>query len=142
MELQRNSPVQTSGGEHEYTRWGFRYIVENKCMDALQPDTYWCGGLSETVKICNLASTFDLPVLPHGHSSYATAHLIAAQPPTTCLIQEYLIKWNAVHQYFLKDPIVPQNGKIQVSWLSKPGIGSELDETKIEREKVLNFGDV
>ena len=142
IELQRNSPVQISGGEHEYTRWGFRYIVENKCMDVLQPDIYWCGGLSETVKICNLASTFDLPVVPHGHSSHATAHLIASQPPTTCPIQEYLIKWNTVHQYFLMHQLTPENGKIQVSWLDRPGLGLVLDEAKIEQERDLNFRDL
>ncbi len=138
-EIQRSSPVLISGGEHEYTRWGFRYIVENKCMDILQPDIYWCGGISETVKICALASAFDLPVVPHGHSSHATAHLIASQSPATCPIQEYLVKWNIVHQYFLKDKIAPQNGVVQVSWLDKPGLGLEIDVSKVERERELSF---
>ena len=62
---------------------------------------------------------------------------VAPAPPRR--VQEYLLKWNAVHQYFLKDPIVPQDGKIQVSLLDKPGMGLELDETKIEQEKDLNF---
>ena len=102
IEIQRNSPIPISGGEHEYTRWGFRQIVENKAMDYLQPDIYWAGGISELVKICSLASTFDLPVIPHGHSAQATAHLIAAQSPDTCPIQEHLIKWNQVHQFSWK----------------------------------------
>ncbi|MCH9010054.1 MAG: mandelate racemase/muconate lactonizing protein [Chloroflexi bacterium] len=140
-EIQRNSPILISGGEHEYTRWGFRYIVEHKAMDVLQPDIYWCGGISEAVKICNLASAFDLPVVPHGHSSYATAHLIASQSPSTCPVQEFLVKWNTVHQFFLKDPIVPRNGVIQVSWIDKPGLGLEIDETKIETERDLSRGD-
>ena len=73
VDIQRSSPIAIAGGEHEYTRWGFRAIVENRAMDVLQPDIYWCGGISETLKICALASTFDLPVIPHGHSSHATA---------------------------------------------------------------------
>jgi L-alanine-DL-glutamate epimerase-like enolase superfamily enzyme len=140
-EIQRASPILISGGEHEYTRWGFRTIVENKAMDVLQPDIYWCGGISETVKICNLASAFDLPVVPHGHSTHATAHVIASQPPNTCPIQEYLIKWNIVHQYFLKDMLSPENGVIPVSRLDKPGLGLEIDEGKVENERDLNFRD-
>lgn len=140
-EIQRNSLTPISGGEHEYTRWGFRYIVENRCMDVLQPDIYWCGGISETIKICNLASTFDLPVIPHGHSTHATAHLIASQSPGTCPIQEYLIKWNTVHQYFLKGQIAPQGGVIQVSWLDSPGLGFEIDDSKIENERELSWRD-
>ena len=139
VELQRNSPVSISGGEHEYTRWGFRQIVEKKAMDYLQPDIYWAGGMSELVKICALASTFDMPVIPHGHSAQATAHLIASQPPSVCPVQEHLIKWNQVHQFFLKDPLIPVNGEIEVSKLNNPGMGIEIDTDKINSEQILSW---
>ncbi len=139
-EIRRSSPIDISGGEHEYTRWGFRQIVELGAMDVLQPDIYWCGGISETVKICALASAFDLPVIPHGHSSHATAHLIASQPPTVTPIQEFLIKWNAVHQFFLRNPLVPVGGMITVP--DSAGMGLELDESKIDAERELNFRDI
>ena len=139
IQIQRNSPIDISGGEHEYTRWGFRSIVENRAMDVLQPDIYWCGGLSEAVKICALASAFDLPVVPHGHSSHATAHLIASQPPTTTPIQEFLIKWNAIHQFFLKNPLNPIDGMITVP--DAPGLGIELDDLKVAAEREITFRD-
>ena len=139
IDIQRASPIDISGGEHEYTRWGFRQIVENRAMDVLQPDIYWCGGISETVKICALASAFDLPVVPHGHSSHATAHLIASQPPTVTPIQEFLIKWNAVHQFFLKDPLNPVNGVITVP--DAPGLGLAIDESKVDEERALKYED-
>ena len=139
VELQRNSPISISGGEHEYTRWGFRQIVEKKAMDYLQPDIYWAGGISELIKICALASTFDTPVIPHGHSAQATAHLIASQPPSVCPIQEHLIKWNQVHQFFLKDPLIPVNGEIEVSKLNNPGMGIEIDTDKINSEQILSW---
>ena len=139
IDIQRASPIDISGGEHEYTRWGFRQIVENRAMDVLQPDIYWCGGISETVKICALASAFDLPVIPHGHSSHATAHLIASQPPTVTPIQEFLIKWNAVHQFFLKDPLNPVNGEITVP--DAPGLGLAIDESKVDEERALKYED-
>ena len=137
IEIQRSSPIPISGGEHEYTRWGFRPIVERKAMDVLQPDIYWCGGISEAIKICALASAFDVPVIPHGHSSHATAHLIASQPPTTCPIQEFLIKWNTVHQFFVEEPLLPRNGTFSVP--QGPGLGVAIDEAKISEERELNF---
>ena len=136
-QIRDGSPIDISGGEHEYTRWGFRQIVERGAMDVLQPDIYWCGGLSETVKICSLASAFDLPVIPHGHSSHATAHLIASQPPTVTPIQEFLIKWNAIHQFFLEEPLNPVNGTITVP--DAPGMGIAIDEAKVESERELRF---
>jgi len=140
VEVQRASPILISGGEHEYTRWGFRAIVERKAMDILQPDIYWCGGISETLKICAMASAFDLPVIPHGHSTHATAHLIASQPPGTCPIQECLIKWNAVHQFFLRDQLVPENGVIALPRGS--GLGLVIDEDKVTEERELTFRDI
>ena len=139
IELQRNSPIPISGGEHEYTRWGFKYLVENRAMDYLQPDIYWAGGISETLKICALASTFDIPVIPHGHSAHATAHLIASQSPATCPLQEHLVKWNQVHQFFIKDPLTPEEGYINIEKLSAPGMGIEIDTNKIQSETDLSW---
>ena len=128
-------PVAT--GEHEYTRWGFRALIEARAADVLQPDLYWAGGLSEVAKICALASTYDLPVIPHGHSVPATVHLIASQPANVCPLLEYLIKWNQVHQFFFKDPIQPKGGVVALP--KCPGMGMELDEGKIESQRELRW---
>ena len=129
-QIRRAVSIPIATGEHEYTRWGFRGLIEVEGADILQPDIYWAGGISEVMKICALASTYDLPVIPHGHSVPATAHLLFAQPENVCPILEYLIKWNEVHQFFLKNPIRPQDGKVTLP--TGPGMGMELDEDKIE----------
>ncbi len=136
-EIRRNVNIPISGGEHEYTRWGLKALMDAGACDVLQPDIYWAGGISETMKICALASAYDLPVIPHGHSVPATVHLIAAWPVTTCPLLEYLIKWNEIHQFFLKQPLKPVNG--QVTLPTQPGIGMALDETKIEQRRELSF---
>jgi L-alanine-DL-glutamate epimerase-like enolase superfamily enzyme len=131
--------IPVSGGEHEYTRWGLKRYMDAGAVDVLQPDIYWCGGLSETLKICALASTYDLPVIPHGHSVPATCHLIASQPPNLCPLLEYLVKWNVIHQWFLKTPVHPTGGQVDVAALNQPGIGMELDESKILEQRELSF---
>ena len=136
-EIRRNVNIPISGGEHEYTRWGLKTLMDAGACDVLQPDIYWSGGISELMKICALASTYDLPIIPHGHSTQASAHLIAAWPVTTCPLLEYLIKWNKVHQFFFKKPLMPVNGDIIVP--ADPGLGMELDEDKIDSKKELTF---
>ena len=42
-------------GEHEATRWGFRMLLEMECCDIIQPDVGWCGGLTELIKIADMA---------------------------------------------------------------------------------------
>jgi len=136
-EIRRRSEIAISGGEHEYTRWGLKQLMDAQAVDVLQPDIYWCGGITEMLKICALASTYDLPVVPHGHSTNATAHLIASQPATLCPLLEYLIKWNTIHQWFLYRPITPVGGVITLD--DRPGLGMELDESKIEKRRELSW---
>lgn len=136
-EIRRSSRIPISGGEHEYTRWGQKMLMDAGACDVLQPDIYWCGGISETMKILALGSAYDLTMIPHGHSTPATAHVIAAWPETTCPLLEYLIKWNEIHQHFLKYPLKPINGSVTLNEL--PGLGMDLDEAKIERREEVKF---
>jgi L-alanine-DL-glutamate epimerase-like enolase superfamily enzyme len=132
-QIRRESPIPISTGEHQYTRWGLKELMDAGAADILQPDIYWAGGISEVVKICALASTYDLPVIPHGHSVPATAHLIASQPPNLCPLLEYLIKWNQVHQFFFKEPIQPIGGIVRLP--DKPGMGVEIDDSKVQSRR-------
>jgi L-rhamnonate dehydratase len=134
--IRRSSRVPIATGEHQYTRYGLKGLMDSQSADYLQPDIYWAGGISEIVKICTIASTYDLPVVPHGHSVPATAQVIAAQPANVCPILEYLIKWNTVHQFFFKEPVVPVNGVVRLT--EKPGIGVEIDEAKVRQRTELS----
>jgi L-rhamnonate dehydratase len=133
--IRRKSPIRIATGEHQYTRWGLKGLMDGGSADILQPDIYWAGGISEVVKICAIASTYDLPVIPHGHSVPATAHVIASQPPNLCPIIEYLIKWNEIHQFFWKEPVKPVGGIVRVP--DKPGMGVEIDDAKVIRRSEL-----
>ncbi|GIT59589.1 MAG: hypothetical protein Ct9H300mP19_15370 [Dehalococcoidia bacterium] len=85
---------------HHYTRWGMKEFIDAEALDILQPDIYWAGGLSEVLKIAAVATTADLITIPHGHSTNAGIHFSVSQSPIHTPYQEYLIKWNTVHQIF------------------------------------------
>jgi L-alanine-DL-glutamate epimerase-like enolase superfamily enzyme len=136
-QIRRRSPVAIAGGEHEYTRWGIKQLLDAEAVDVIQADTYWAGGITEMQKICTVASTYDIPVIPHGHSTPANAHLIASQPELTCPLLEYLVKWNQVHQHFLKEPLHPVNGIVTVP--DGPGMGTDLDPETFESDRYLTF---
>ncbi|MBN1877381.1 MAG: mandelate racemase/muconate lactonizing protein [Anaerolineae bacterium] len=135
-QIRQNVPFPVSNGEHEYTRWGFHYLLDLGAQDILQPDVFWAGGITEMVKIATLASAYDVAVIPHGHSTYATAHLIASSPPNLCPIQEYLIKWNTMHDFFFTHKPEPVNGYIELP--QQPGIGWEIDEGLVEEEIIIS----
>ena len=112
--------IPLSGAEHEYTRWGFKRFVEKEALDILQPDIYWCGGLSETLKIAAYATVHDLITIPHGHSTPIGIHFSAAQSPIHTPYQEYLMKWNDINMHFLKHPVHPVKGMIRIPDASAP----------------------
>lgn len=65
-------------GEHEYGRYGFRYLLEHNGASIWQPDLNWCGGLTELRRIGALASAYDIPVIPHGGGLNGSVHWILA----------------------------------------------------------------
>ncbi len=79
--------IPLSGAEHEYTRWGFKRFIDAKALDILQPDIYWCGGLSEMLKIAACATAHDLMTIPHGSRSVST-HFCVTQSPIHTPYQE------------------------------------------------------
>jgi L-alanine-DL-glutamate epimerase-like enolase superfamily enzyme len=135
--IRQASPVPISGGEHEYTRWGARDYFTAGAVDLYQADTFWAGGISEMMKIFALASAFEIPTIPHGHSVPVNAHLTAAQSPGTVPYIEYLLQWNEIMQFFLKYPVRPVKGRVTVSDL--PGLGLEIDEAKVEDRRLLTW---
>ncbi|HEV2530070.1 MAG TPA: enolase C-terminal domain-like protein [Thermomicrobiales bacterium] len=135
----RSAPVPIATGEHEYTRWGIKQLLDAGACDVLQPDTYWAGGITEMVKIAALASCYGIPIIPHGHSVPANIQLSAALPIPQVPLVEFLVKWNGVHQYFFANPVVPVNGIVTVP--DVPGMGVELDPAKIEQERDLDWTD-
>ncbi len=136
-QIRANSLVRTAGGEHEYTRWGIKQLLDVEGLDFIQADTYWAGGISEMQKIFTLGSLHGIPVIPHGHSIPANIHLSVAQPVVNVPWIEYLVKWNEIHQHFLLNPVKPVNGMITVP--ETAGLGTDLDPAKIESERYLDF---
>ncbi|MCY3574203.1 MAG: mandelate racemase/muconate lactonizing protein [Chloroflexi bacterium] len=135
-ELRRGARgVFISGGEHEYTRWGIKALLDAQAVHILQPDVTWAGGLSEMTKICALASAYAIPVIPH-HGGWASTHLIASQTITTCPMQEWLFLAGRPDNVFYKHKLVPVDGHIHLP--SAPGLSMDMaDGLELLAEYVL-----
>jgi len=133
--LRAHSPIPIAGGEHEYTRWGFKQLMDINAIDIYQPDAIWAGGISEVMKICTIASAYDVKVIPHGGSVQVNANISFALNCVMTPLMEYLIVRNEATQFFFKNPYKPVDGHFILP--TAPGIGIELDESKIESERYL-----
>ena len=108
-----DTPV--ASGENEYTRWGFRDLVESRAVGVVQPDPNICGGISEWMKISAIASAHHLPVAPHGQANIG-ATCVAA-------VDNGLIAENYVTSFRdeLTEPVDFADGYIDLS--DRPGLG-------------------
>ncbi|PIG84863.1 L-rhamnonate dehydratase [Aspergillus arachidicola] len=130
IDIDCHPTVKFTTGEHEYSRYGFRKLVEGRNLDIIQPDVMWVGGLTELLKVSALAAAYDIPVVPHASGPYSY-HYVVSQPNTP--FQEYLANSADGHtvepvfgNLFLNEPI-PTKGYLDVSILDKPGFGLELN---------------
>jgi len=64
-ELKSYGRVPIAGGEHEFTLYGFRDLLEARAVDYIQFDTNRVGGITQARKISALAEAYSVPVIPH-----------------------------------------------------------------------------
>lgn len=124
---QRVPWMKWTTGEHEYTRYGFRKLIESRSVDILQPDMMWLGGLTEALRVSAMAAAYDIPVVPHGSGAYSY-HFVMAQPHSPFC--EYLItsadatSVEPVFGTLFESETLPENGRIRPS--DQPGFGLRL----------------
>jgi L-rhamnonate dehydratase len=122
-------------GEHEYTRFGFRPLIEERLIDILQPDVMWVGGMSELLRIAAHASTLEIPVIPHGSGPYSY-HFIASQ--TAAPLCEYVASSAdgcsilPVFGDLFDGEDVPHDGKLTLS--TNPGFGMPIRDRSVLQE--------
>jgi L-rhamnonate dehydratase len=64
-QLKSLSRIPIAGGEHEFTLYGFRDLLEAHALDYIQFDTNRVGGITQARKIAALAEAYSVPVIPH-----------------------------------------------------------------------------
>jgi L-rhamnonate dehydratase len=130
LKKRASNNILVTGGEHEATRYGFRMLLEFCDLDIIQPDVGWCGGLTELIKIGNLAESYGKYVIPHGSGIYSYHYVVTK---TNSPFAEYLVMSpkadEVVPQYdpLLEGEVIPVNGKVKLN--DRPGFGVSLNNT-------------
>ena len=123
-------PIAT--GENEYTRYGFRDLIEKRCVAIIQPDALIMGGITEFMKVAALAQAHDLPVAPHGNQD-VHVHLVSAVP-NGLTVEYYRDSTDPMWGKMVKDTLNVSNGS--VSPPDRPGLGIELNAEQLAPYRV------
>ncbi len=118
-----------TAGEHEFSRWSFRPLLERRAVDILQPDIYRAGGISELKKIAAYASVYGVPVIPHGIGA-PTYHFVVST--TNSPRAEFVDVFAQGNELLLEGEPIPRNGFIELS--DAPGFGYKLNQRVLRGE--------
>jgi L-alanine-DL-glutamate epimerase-like enolase superfamily enzyme len=136
-ELATSVEIRIAAGEQDTTRWGFRELIERGRVDLIQPDVTRCGGISELMRIAELARERGVETVPHAWKSgiikAASLHVNAVLPDA--LFQEYCIADTPINTSLTRERLpIDADGYVAVP--SGPGLGVELDLEVFERYRV------
>ncbi len=121
-------PLKLVGGEHEFTSHAFKHIARARALDMWQPDITWCGGLTEVLRIAELARAEDIPLCPHRGGEVWGAHFLAAgygEDLAECHMGNFAVKQ---HGLWLGEP-QPVDGCIELG--DGLGFGVEINEAML-----------
>ena len=129
--------IRVAAGEQDTTLWGFRELIERGHVDLIQPDVTRCGGITELLRIAELARGRGVETVPHAWKSgiikAASLHVNAVLPDA--LFQEYCVAETPINTLLTRERLpIDSEGFLTVP--TGPGLGVELDRDVLERYRV------
>jgi len=126
------TPIPIATGENEYTRYGFRDLIEHKAVAILNADAQILGGVTEFMKVAALAAAYDLPVAPHGNQD-VHVHLVSAIP-NGLILEYYRDTVDPMWGKSFKEQLMLKDGYVEPP--DRPGFGIELNEEALRPYKI------
>jgi L-rhamnonate dehydratase len=128
--------TRIAAGEEDSTRWGFRDLIERGKVDVVQPDVTRAGGISECLRIVQIAALHDREIVTHSWSTgiikAASLHFLAAVPRSNLF--EYCVQETALNQALTRERFPLRDGYVSVP--EGAGLGIEIDDEVVERYRV------
>ncbi len=130
--------IPIAGGEHGFTQYEFRDLLEARAVDYIQFDTNRVGGITQARKISAMAESFAVPVVPHAGQMH-NYHIVMASlnspmaeyfPPVDVEVG------NELFWYIFNGEPVAKNGAIDLRD-DLPGLGLTVNEAALSKFTIL-----
>jgi L-rhamnonate dehydratase len=137
-ELKAYGRIPIAGGEHEFTLYGFRDLLQARALDYIQFDTNRVGGITQARKIAALAEAHSVPVIPHAGQMH-NYHVVMASLNSP--MAEYfpivdVEVGNELFWYLFAGEPKAKDGSIDLAD-DVPGFGLTMDESRVQDFEVL-----
>ena len=137
-ELKASGRIPIAGGEHEFTLYGFRDLLDARAVDYIQFDTNRVGGITQARKISALAEAYSVPVIPHAGQMH-NYHIVMAS--LNCPMAEYFPMvdvevGNELFWYIFEGEPKAKDGFIDLDE-NEPGLGLSINPKALEDFEVI-----
>jgi L-alanine-DL-glutamate epimerase-like enolase superfamily enzyme len=123
-EVRANTFIPIAAGESEYTAFDIRDLIAERALDVLQPDCAIIGGITEAMRVSQLAHTYQLELAPHcwGSAFSFMAGLSVAFASPSANVIEFSLGGNPMMYDLVEEDItVDKEGMLAAP--DKPGLG-------------------
>ena len=137
-ELNQMTSIPISGGEHEFTSYGFKQLLDKRAVSVIQYDTNRVGGITAAHKINALAEAYSVPVIPHAgqmHNYHLTMSTLASPMSEYFPVNDVEVGNELFYYIFDGDP-TPVNGFIDLDE-HKPGLGLTLSSRYLDQFNII-----
>ncbi len=135
--LAQSLDLPIAGYETAYTQFEYRDIITKHAVDIVQADASWNGGITEILRIGNLARAYGFPLIPHysagGIGFVASLHASAVIGSPMI---EYHLRPNPLRAKLSGDAIKHEHGAFVLP--DKPGLGLSVPPEVYEEFKPRN----
>ena len=132
-------PIPVAGGEQESSLRRFRWMIEHKGVDVVQPDLLYFGGFIRSIRVARMAAAAGIPCTPHmsggGLGFLYVAHF-ASCVPNAGPFQEYKGGNDTLPVTSETSPLLSRDGVLRVP--SGPGLGVTIEPAYVRRADLLS----
>jgi len=126
-QLNATGSIPVAGGEHEFTLFGFKQLLDSNSVSVIQYDTNRVGGITAAQKINALAEACQVPVVPHAGQMH-NYHLTMAN--LNCPMSEFfpvneVEVGNELFYYLFEGDPLPKDGFVDLRD-DVPGLGISI----------------
>jgi L-rhamnonate dehydratase len=136
---QRSGQTYVVGGEQHAGLLEFKALMDRKAVDIIQPDAHTVGGITQWLKIADIARGYNIPISPH---ALQVVHIHLAAAFSDIMWIEYFLADNPLHELsnrLFKKPKIRDIKTDEGVFLlppEEPGLGIELDEVVADQALV------
>ena len=123
-EVRANTFIPIAAGESEYTAFDVRDLIAERALDVLQPDCAIIGGITEAMRVSQLAHTYQLELAPHcwgSAFSFMAGLSVAFASPSANVIEFSLGGNPMMYDLVVENIVVDKEGMLTAP--DNPGLG-------------------